>query len=77
MTFSLGNKTLCDICNSKTMKKRHKKEKEKEAQAQVISSAETGSGDDSHLEESPHAPDSREGELMLPPVNVLPSILLE
>lgn len=68
----LGNKTLCDYCNSKTMKKRHKKV-DKEVQAQVIAAAASsgeqqpheGSGNDhneTHVEEKSHATESREGE---------------
>lgn len=59
----LGNKTLCDYCSSKTMKKRHKKvDKEVQAAAAVAaSSAEQqhhdgsgGSGDhnETHVEEN-------------------------
>lgn len=63
----LGNKTLCDYCNSKTMKKRHKKV-DKEVQAQVIAGEQQhheGSGSDhneTHVEDKSHAAESREGE---------------
>ncbi|KAG5678994.1 hypothetical protein PVAND_008603 [Polypedilum vanderplanki] len=62
------NKTLCDICNSKTMKKRHRKDKDAHAQAAAAStpvtieqSAESGSGEPPVvvvIEE--HSADSRE-----------------
>lgn len=65
----LGNKTLCDICNSKTVKKRHKKEKEAHAAAAASTTIdpnahiESGSGD-SQAEHVEHVPtDSREGDL--------------
>lgn len=66
-TLYLGNKTLCDYCNSKTVKKRHKKEKDGHAAAATTidqnAHAESGSGD-SHVEHAePIATDSREGDL--------------
>lgn len=69
-TLYLGNKTLCDYCNSKTVKKRHKKEKESHAAAATPTSidqhahVESGSGDSvPHVEDV--ATDSREGDLNL------------
>jgi hypothetical protein len=60
LILTLGNKTLCEICNSKTMKKRHKKV-EKEAQAVVPGGSgeqqhHEGSGEhnETHVEEKPH-----------------------
>ena len=70
-TLYLGNKTLCDYCNSKTVKKRHKKEKDSHAAATTTTPidqnahVESGSGDSvSHVEEHV-ATDSREGDLNL------------
>lgn len=48
----LGNKTLCDFCNSKTAKKRHKKAIEKDSAEQHQVHPEVGSGD--HNETTPH-----------------------
>lgn len=71
-TLYLGNKTLCDYCNSKTVKKRHKKEKESHAAAATPTSIDqhahvesgSGSGDSvPHVEDV--ATDSREGDLNL------------
>lgn len=66
-TLYLGNKTLCDYCNSKTVKKRHKKEKDTHAAAATPTPIDqhdhSGSGDMvSHVEEHA-ATDSREGDL--------------
>jgi hypothetical protein len=58
LILTLGNKTLCEICNSKTMKKRHKKV-EKEVPVVVAPTDQQphheGSGDhnETHVEEMP------------------------
>jgi DNA-directed RNA polymerase subunit RPC12/RpoP len=68
-TLFIGNKTLCDYCNSKAVKRaRHKKEKQIEVQAtsaeQIHHEGESGDGAQPVVIEEPViAPvDSREGE---------------
>lgn len=59
----LGNKTLCDICNSKSAKKRHKKV-EKESAEQHQAYLESGSGDHNDTAHVEHAKEIPEGEFM-------------
>lgn len=47
----LGNKTLCDFCNSKTARKRHKKAEKDSAEHHQVH-PESGSGD--HNDTTPH-----------------------
>jgi hypothetical protein len=59
----LGNKTLCDFCNSKTAKKRHKKvEKDSAEQHQVHPESGSGDHNETTLHVEVHAKEIPEGE---------------
>jgi hypothetical protein len=61
--LNLGNKTLCDYCNSKNAKRaRQKKEKEILVQAQSVAAASVPDGQNTTVEEPQVHHDSQEGE---------------